>query len=152
MITWYDIAPCPKPRMTQSDKWKKRPCVLRYWAFCDACRAQIKTLPDTPFFVFGVKMPLTWGGEVRATMLGRPHQIKPDVDNFIKSMDWIGQDQHIWAVAGIKIWTDQPIMGVADFSEFNFDRKKLQEIIEQINTLNEQREKYEKIPKKAGSY
>ena len=40
----YDITPCPKPRQTQSDKWKKRPPVLRYRAFADEVRLKIKGL------------------------------------------------------------------------------------------------------------
>ena len=27
------ITPVPKPRMTKSDRWKKRPCVVKYWDF-----------------------------------------------------------------------------------------------------------------------
>ena len=33
-----------KPRMTQRDKWKKRPCVLRYHAFRDKMRHVIKSI------------------------------------------------------------------------------------------------------------
>ncbi|HHE6457291.1 TPA: RusA family crossover junction endodeoxyribonuclease, partial [Proteus mirabilis] len=31
----FNIEPVPKPRMTQADKWKKRPPVLKYFAFKD---------------------------------------------------------------------------------------------------------------------
>ena len=34
----YPIIPLGKPRMTQRDKWAKRPAVLRYRAFKDECR------------------------------------------------------------------------------------------------------------------
>lgn len=34
----YDITPIGKPRMTRADKWKKRPAVMRYRAFCDEAR------------------------------------------------------------------------------------------------------------------
>lgn len=33
--------PVPKPRMTQSDKWKKRPEVVRFLAYKDALRAAV---------------------------------------------------------------------------------------------------------------
>ncbi len=33
--------PVPKPRMVNSDKWKKRPCVLRYRAYADWLRDQL---------------------------------------------------------------------------------------------------------------
>lgn len=32
----YDITPIGKPRMTRADKWKQRPAVMRYRAFCAA--------------------------------------------------------------------------------------------------------------------
>lgn len=34
----YPLTPVPKPRMTKSDAWRKRPCVMRYWAFKDKVR------------------------------------------------------------------------------------------------------------------
>lgn len=39
-IIEYPIVPVPKPRMTQRDKWQKRPAVMRYRAFCDEVRAK----------------------------------------------------------------------------------------------------------------
>ncbi len=33
------IEPMGAPRMTQRDRWAKRPCVLRYHAFKDVLRA-----------------------------------------------------------------------------------------------------------------
>ena len=33
--------PVPKPRMTQRDKWAKRPCVLRYRMWADMVRATV---------------------------------------------------------------------------------------------------------------
>jgi len=43
----YNINPVPKPRMTQSDKWKKRPPVLRYFAFKDECRIHDVEIPES---------------------------------------------------------------------------------------------------------
>ena len=37
----YDITPMGKSRMTRADKWKKRPEVLRYRAFCDEVRLRV---------------------------------------------------------------------------------------------------------------
>ena len=31
----FNIDPCPKPRMTSSDRWKKRKCTDKYWKFKD---------------------------------------------------------------------------------------------------------------------
>ena len=50
----YHITPVPKPRMTQADRWRKRPCVVRYFAFCDECQKHPEMVPqpgDTVIFV-----------------------------------------------------------------------------------------------------
>ncbi|MGK4302143.1 RusA family crossover junction endodeoxyribonuclease, partial [Klebsiella pneumoniae] len=43
----YDITPIGKPRMTRADKWKQRPEVIRYRAFCDEARLRKIHLPDS---------------------------------------------------------------------------------------------------------
>ncbi len=40
-----------KPRMTQRDKWKKRPCVLRYRAFADELRLKVGPIDRVPYCV-----------------------------------------------------------------------------------------------------
>ncbi len=58
----YDITPMGKPRMTRADKWKKRPEVLRYRAFCDEVRLQGVELPESGSHVtFILPMPASWG-------------------------------------------------------------------------------------------
>lgn len=42
----FDICPLPKPRMTQRDRWAKRPAVLRYRAFCDEVRLRAWRCPS----------------------------------------------------------------------------------------------------------
>ena len=36
------IIPRAKPRMTRADTWKKRPCVVKYWAYKDELRRLIE--------------------------------------------------------------------------------------------------------------
>ena len=36
-----DICPVAKPRMTQSDKWRERPAVVKYRAFADELRLKV---------------------------------------------------------------------------------------------------------------
>ena len=45
----------------------------------------------------------------REQMNGRPHQQRPDIDNYLKSlMDAVlEEDSHIWHVAARKIWGEQ---------------------------------------------
>lgn len=103
----YDITPCPKPRMTRSDKWKKRPPVLRYRAFADRVRALGLTLPDHGYHVtFVLPMPKSWSKRKREGMDGKPHQQTPDKDNLEKALlDALYQnDCHIWDGRVTKLW------------------------------------------------
>ncbi len=57
----YDITPIGKPRMTRADKWKQRPEVIRYRAFCDEARLRKIHLPDSGAHVtFVMPMPQSW--------------------------------------------------------------------------------------------
>ncbi|WP_158785394.1 RusA family crossover junction endodeoxyribonuclease [Pantoea sp. BAV 3049] len=103
----YDICPLPKPRMTQRDRWAKRPAVLRYRAFCDEVRLRGMTLPQFGCHVtFVLPMPDSWSKKKRAEYIGRPHQQKPDADNLLKAlMDAIYDDDcAVWDVRVTKLW------------------------------------------------
>ena len=99
MMKVYHIQPMGKPRMTRADKWKKRPEVMRYRAFCDHVRLLGVSLPEAYSHVtFILPMPKSWSNKKRAQMNGKPHQGKPDLDNLMKSlMDALFEDDtHIW--------------------------------------------------------
>lgn len=103
----YDITPCPKPRMTRRDKWAKRPCVLRYRAFEDKCRARRMKLPQPCRVIFHIAMPASWTDSKRAAMVGMPHRQKPDLDNLIKAL-WDAvhkEDSHLSSVTAEKRWS-----------------------------------------------
>jgi Holliday junction resolvase RusA-like endonuclease len=99
------IQPVPKPRMTRSDKWKKRPCVLAYRAFADELRLKVRKLPESPFkIIFHIHSPI-------AKRDGTPHTFRPDGDNLTKSvLDslWPNDDAHLWSVWFEKRWTLKP--------------------------------------------
>lgn len=83
----YHITPVPKPRMTQRDKWEKRPAVVRYRAFCDKVRSQGIEVPECGAEItFVLPMPKSWSKKKRAAMDGKPHQQKPDLDNCCKAL------------------------------------------------------------------
>lgn len=105
----YPIVPVAKPRMTRSDKWKQRDCVLKYRAFKDECRLRGLELFEQVDLTFVVPMPASWSKKKREQMNGRPHQQRPDIDNYLKSlMDAVlEEDSHIWHVAARKIWGEQ---------------------------------------------
>ena len=107
----YPITPCPKPRMTQRDKWEKRPRVLRYRAFCDECRLRGVTLPTQGASIhFVLPMPKSWSKKKRAEMNGQPHQQKPDVSNLLKALEdaVLVDDSVVWHYAGMtKTWGEE---------------------------------------------
>lgn len=103
----YPITPCPKPRQTQADKWKKRPAVLRYRAFADECRLHRIQLPESDVHVtFVLPMPESWSEKKKTEMDGKPHQQKPDRSNLMKALeDALYQDDaKLWDSRSSKIW------------------------------------------------
>ena len=105
-MTVYTIAPCPKPRMTQSDKWKKRPPVLKYRAFAEKCRLSNMRLSDSVSVVFTLSMPKSWSQKKRELMLGKPHTQKPDIDNLVKALldANFKEDSQIHTIQAHKRW------------------------------------------------
>jgi len=95
--------------MTRSDVWKQRPAVMRYRAFKDDLRANVRGKLDPCFdIVFLVPMPKSWSKKEKALMLNMPHQVKPDIDNYLKAfMDAMEiDDAYIYDVHSRKYWTN----------------------------------------------
>ncbi|AMO48870.1 Endodeoxyribonuclease RusA [Enterobacter sp. FY-07] len=93
--------------MTRSDKWKKRPEVLRYRAFCDEVRARGVILPESGSHItFILPMPQSWSKKKRAEMNGKPHKSKPDKDNLEKALldALFEDDSHVWDSRVTKLW------------------------------------------------
>lgn len=114
MSICIDASIVPKPRMTRADRWKKRPCVLRYWDFADVLRAaaaaQNFELGDRIKIEFHIAMPKSWSKKKRSEMEGRPHKSKPDLDNCIKSCADIlkKEDKTIYEITATKSWSREP--------------------------------------------
>ena len=103
----YPITPCPKPRMTQSDKWKGRDIVVRYFNFRDEVRLRKVAVPESgAHIIFVMPMPLSWTIKKRLAMDGQPHQQVPDKDNLEKGLlDAVfTQDCRVWDSRVTKIW------------------------------------------------
>lgn len=108
-----DGTPISKPRMTQRDRWAKRPCVLRYRDWCDKVRSIAGTLPDaslvaevnwTAYF----EPPASWAKSRRLAAYDTPHRAKPDLDNVAKGiMDclWPESDSGIHTMTAAKRWS-----------------------------------------------
>lgn len=116
----YDIVPVAKPRMTQSDRWKKRPPVLKYWAFKDECNAKgVKLEESGQHVTFGIPMPKSWSKKKRFEMMEMPHQQRPDIDNLAKAlMDAVlKEDCAVWEIKLTKIWSTIGYIMIRDIYE-----------------------------------
>jgi Holliday junction resolvase RusA-like endonuclease len=82
------IEPVGKPRMTQRDRWAKRPVVLRYFTYCDSLRSLVPSgyvVPDQLTLRFYISMPKSWSAKKRGLLEGKSHQQRPDIDNLAKA-------------------------------------------------------------------
>ena len=107
------IVPVSKPRQTLADKWRKRPCVLRYRAYADELRARLGgwNVPASSWHLrFYMPMPKSWSKKKKAAMNEQPHQQKPDKDNLEKAfLDALCEDDsYVWDVRVSKYWSDRP--------------------------------------------
>jgi len=110
-ITIY-IKPIGKPRMTQRDRWAKRPCVMRYRAFADQMRAETASLDlrdvEKLSWLAVFALPKSWSKKKKEAMGGKPHRQRPDRDNIDKAiLDSLFKDDSGIASGHIeKIWDD----------------------------------------------
>lgn len=102
------IDPVSKPRMTQRDRWAKRPAVVKYYEFCDTLRLLWGGNIVSPILeiTFYIPMPKSWSLKKKDEMLGQPHQQRPDIDNLIKAfLDALCEDDsYIFSVKAEKRW------------------------------------------------
>jgi Holliday junction resolvase RusA-like endonuclease len=117
----YEITPVPKPRQTQSDRWNKRPRVMRYRAFAEECRLKGVTVENGDSIKFFMPMPKSWSNVNKSIMTGAAHKQKPDLDNLLKAlMDAVLKEdciihkitsiEKVWAVKGaIEIIRDEKV-------------------------------------------
>ena len=104
----YGIPPVAKPRMTRSDKWKKRKVTDKYWTFCDMVKAFHVEFKAGDHAIFHIEMPESWSKKKKAEMVGTPHLQVPDTDNLVKALaDAIYEnDSHIWDYRATKRWSE----------------------------------------------
>lgn len=116
-----NVTPCPKPRMTRSDKWKKRPCVIKYWKFCEDIRreaAKNNYIPGNALsLTFILSMPRSWSKKKRIEMNSKPHMMRPDIDNLLKAFQdaLLKEDSHVHTYISIsKVWGEVGSIEVLD--------------------------------------
>lgn len=102
-----DITPVPKPRMTQRDRWARRPAVSRYRDYKDELwRFGVRALPEALGVIFTLPMPQSWSNRKRTRHAGSPHKSRPDLDNLIKGLldAILEEDSGIHRMTARKIW------------------------------------------------
>lgn len=107
VLTKVNIDPCPAPRMTQRDRWAKRPAVNRYMAFRNELFDKYQQhLPIPCTIIFTIPMPGGWSAKKKAAMFSTPHLQRPDIDNLQKAVfdALLKEDSHVWAVTASKVW------------------------------------------------
>ena len=110
-VITINVAPCSKPRMTRADKWKKRQCVRKFFAFRDAIKqSSVHNNALESFDIeFHIPMPKSWSKKKKELHNGNPHKQRPDLDNYIKA--WCDsvfeEDSVVWRFKASKRWTDK---------------------------------------------
>lgn len=104
--------PVPCPRMTQQDKWMKRPCVMRYRDWSNRVKAAAGEVDPAAYRVeFYAYMPIppSISKRKRATMSGTLHRLRGDVDNIGKGLldSLFKNDGQIAILHGEKYWEDE---------------------------------------------
>jgi Holliday junction resolvase RusA-like endonuclease len=100
--------------MTRADTWKKRPCVVKYWAYKDELRRLIKKnnieIDKEIYVEFYIPMPKSWSKKKKDLLNNKPHEKRPDIDNLVKGvMDALfKEDSHVHTVYAKKIWSYNP--------------------------------------------
>jgi Holliday junction resolvase RusA-like endonuclease len=83
--------PVGAPRMTQKDRWVKRPRVERYRTWKDVARLYAGRLPAVEnilsvSWVAYFEPPKSWSKKESEAALGQLHRSKPDRDNIDKAL------------------------------------------------------------------
>jgi len=111
----YNILPIPAPRMTQRDKWAKRPCVVKYFNFRNELnKTDISVNKGGTVLVFAMPIPKSKSKKKRLEMLHKPHDQKPDIDNLTKSvLDALFiEDKEVYNITAYKFWSEEPAIYV----------------------------------------
>ena len=92
--------------MTQSDRWRKRPCVLRYFAFRDDVKRYNVTVKNGDSITFVMPVKKSYSKKKTASLIGAGHGNKPDLDNLLKALldSIFDDDSHIYELHVTKIW------------------------------------------------
>ena len=100
--------PVAKPRQTRSDRWKKRKSVVKYRNFADILKLECKNFRSNGHIMmaFYLPFPKSYSNKQRIALAGKPHTLRPDIDNLVKSvLDALFEnDSHIYSIVAVKWW------------------------------------------------
>lgn len=110
------IDPMGKPRMTQRDKWFKRPVVQRYWEYKAEILRHGVQLPEIYKVIFHMPMPKSWSKKKKEQFNTRPHKQTPDKDNLEKGLldALFEDDSFIWSGWVEKRWSHDGYIEIID--------------------------------------
>ena len=113
----FPVEPQSAPRMTRSDRWKKRPVVTNYFNFKDNLRkyALINNFEISPILnlLFLMPIPESYSNKKKDKLEYTPHDKKPDGDNLRKAFQdafnsKLFDDGAIWYGNTIKLYSKFP--------------------------------------------
>jgi len=101
------VEPMGKPRMTQRDRWKKRPATDKYYVFKDALRYQCKA-PKRCIGISWIAYISIPKSRKKDNLDGLRHAQRPDKDNIEKGIldTLFKEDSHISIGYSDKRWDD----------------------------------------------
>ncbi len=128
-MTFYAITPLAAPRLTNRDRWKKRPVVVAYFAFRDEVRARRVEVPIPSRVTFWMPMPKGWSGSKKREMDSTPHLVRPDLSNMLKALEdaVFYEDACVWSVWAEKRWAIVP--GIEILPLRRYDEREQADII-----------------------
>lgn len=109
------IPPIGKPRMTRSDCWRKRPAVIKYFAWANeikltSLRYDMPKYPISLEIVAHIPVPKSWSQKKKEEKNGKLHDEKPDWDNIGKAVcdALFVEDKTIGRASVEKYWSIEP--------------------------------------------
>jgi len=102
-----EIDPVPAPRMSRSDVWKRRKCVLKYRAYRDhirmICNLKKFEISDCEL-EFHFEIPNYLKNKI---LPGELKRTRPDIDNLVKAIfdALLEEDGHIARFNAVKKWS-----------------------------------------------
>ena len=121
----FNITPVSAPRQNRSDRWRKRPVVLRYRAYSDAlrqaCLANDFVLGEEIDLEFYIPMPKSWSNRKKLKMVGEPHRQRPDTDNLAKGVmdSLLHEDCKVWHIQAKKYWSVEGAIVIENIGEID---------------------------------